>query len=88
MGSQRQLRANVGGGGVDQRGEVKPAVGVDTPTLMRPAEAAAVFGVNPKTVSRWARAGHLRSVRTPGGHTRIYAVDVRALAAHKTEEPQ
>jgi len=26
--------------------------------------------VDPKTVTRWARAGKLSSVRTPGGHRR------------------
>jgi excisionase family DNA binding protein len=53
--------------------------------LLKPGEVAAIFGVNAKTVARWARDGHLRSLRTPGGHMRIYAEDVRALAARSTE---
>jgi excisionase family DNA binding protein len=52
--------------------------------LMRPAEVAAVFGVTTRTVGRWGRRGVLRVVRTPGGHTRFYAEDVRALALQAT----
>ena len=57
----------------------------DETMLLKPGEVAAIFGVNAKTVARWARDGHLRSLRTPGGHMRIYAEDVRALAARSTE---
>jgi excisionase family DNA binding protein len=60
-------------------------VGADETTLLKPGEVAAIFGVNAKTVARWARDGHLRSLRTPGGHTRIYAEDVRALVARNAE---
>lgn len=49
------------------------------PTLFRPGEVAAMFGVNAKTVARWAKEGRIRCIRTPGGHMRIYAEDVRAL---------
>ena len=49
------------------------------PTLLRPGEVAVMFGVNAKTVARWAKEGRIRSIRTPGGHMRIYAEDVRAL---------
>jgi excisionase family DNA binding protein len=49
------------------------------PTLLRPGEVAAMFGVNAKTVARWANEGRIRCIRTPGGHMRIYAEDVRAL---------
>jgi len=49
------------------------------PTLLRPGEVAAMFGVNAKTVARWAKEGRIRCIRTPGGHMRIYAEDVRAL---------
>jgi excisionase family DNA binding protein len=44
--------------------------------LLTPAEVAAMFRVDPKTVTRWARAGKLQSVRTLGGHRRYYAADV------------
>lgn len=44
--------------------------------LMRPAEVAALFGVNPKTITRWARGGKLPSIRTRGGHRRFAAEDI------------
>jgi excisionase family DNA binding protein len=39
--------------------------------LLTPAEVAAVFKVNPKTVTRWVAAGRLEATKTPGGHSRI-----------------
>lgn len=47
--------------------------------LLLPYEVARMFRVDPKTVSRWARAGRIRSLRTPGGHRRLYESDIRAL---------
>jgi hypothetical protein len=38
-----------------------------------------MFRVDPKTVTRWAKAGKLSSVRTLGGHRRYLASEVRAL---------
>jgi excisionase family DNA binding protein len=48
---------------------------------MTPAEVAALFGVNPKTVQRWAKTGRLSSIKTPGGHRRYRAAEVYALLA-------
>jgi excisionase family DNA binding protein len=45
--------------------------------LLTPAEVAAMFRVNPKTVTRWARAGRISAVRTLGGHRRFHAVEIR-----------
>lgn len=47
--------------------------------LMLPAEVARLFGVARKTVERWADVGLLQVVRTPGGHRRYIAADVRRL---------
>lgn len=47
--------------------------------LLTPKEVAALFRVDPKTVGRWANAGRLDSVRTPGGHRRFRESEVRAL---------
>lgn len=47
--------------------------------LMTPAEVAALFRVDPKTVTRWAVAGKLRSMRTLGGHRRYSAAEVNEL---------
>ena len=45
--------------------------------LLTPAEVAALFRVNPKTVSRWAQTGKLSSIRTLGGHRRYRLAEVR-----------
>lgn len=47
--------------------------------LMTPGEVAAVFRVDPKTVTRWATAGRIGSIRTPGGHRRFRESEVKAL---------
>jgi excisionase family DNA binding protein len=52
---------------------------VDTAPLLTPAEVATMFRVDPKTVTRWAKAGKLTSVRTLGGHRRYPETEVRAL---------
>jgi excisionase family DNA binding protein len=51
----------------------------DGETLLTPAEVAALFRVDPKTVTRWAKAGKLQSIRTLGGHRRYRASEVHAL---------
>ena len=53
--------------------------------LLTPGEVAALFRVDPKTVSRWAAAKRITSIRTPGGHRRFRESDVRALL--RGEEP-
>ena len=49
--------------------------------LLTPAEVAAMFRVDPKTVTRWAKAGKLSSIRTLGGHRRYRASEVARLRA-------
>jgi excisionase family DNA binding protein len=51
----------------------------DAERLLTPAEVAAMFRVDPKTVTRWARDGRLTSVRTLGGHRRYRESEVLAL---------
>lgn len=53
--------------------------------LMTPDEVAKLFRVDPKTVTRWAGAGRVRSVRTPGGHRRFRREEVARLL-RETEE--
>ena len=53
----------------------------ETETLLTPAEVAAMFRVDPKTVTRWAKAGKLTSIRTLGGHRRYRESEVRSLLA-------
>jgi excisionase family DNA binding protein len=58
--------------------------------LLTPAEVAALFRVDPKTVTRWAKAGKLSSIRTLGGHRRYRASEVQALLeqTQPTQPPQ
>jgi len=51
----------------------------DQGRLLTPGEVAAMFRVDPKTVTRWAAAGRIGSIRTPGGHRRFRETEVRAL---------
>ena len=51
----------------------------DQETLLTPSEVAALFRVDPKTVTRWAKAGKLTSIRTLGGHRRYKESEVTAL---------
>ena len=47
--------------------------------LLTPSEVANLFRVDPKTVTRWAKAGKLTSIRTLGGHRRYRESEVKAL---------
>jgi excisionase family DNA binding protein len=47
--------------------------------LLTPSEVANLFRVDPKTVTRWAKAGKLASIRTLGGHRRYKESEVKAL---------
>jgi excisionase family DNA binding protein len=54
--------------------------------LLTPGEVAALFRVDPKTVTRWASAGRIGSIRTPGGHRRFRESEVRSMLADLTSE--
>jgi excisionase family DNA binding protein len=54
-----------------------PLQGHDDDALLTPSEVAAMFRVNPKTVTRWARAGKISAIRTLGGHRRFKASEIR-----------
>jgi excisionase family DNA binding protein len=59
-------------------------------TLLRTADVATLFQVSERTVAEWARRGRIPSVRTPGGHRRYPASQVRQLLAeggHEAMEP-
>lgn len=47
--------------------------------LLTPGEVAAVMRVDPKTVTRWASARRVASIRTPGGHRRFRVGDLRKM---------
>jgi excisionase family DNA binding protein len=50
------------------------------PAFLSRTEVARLFGVSPSTVTRWARTGVLKAVRTPGGHYRFRAEQTRRAA--------
>ena len=47
--------------------------------LLTPSEVAALFRVDPKTVTRWAKAGKLTSIKTLGGPRRYKESEVKSL---------
>ena len=55
--------------------------------LLTPGEVALRFRVDPKTVTRWASAGRIGSIRTPGGHRRFRESEVHGLLADLTVRP-
>lgn len=58
----------------------------DHETLLTPAEVASLFRVDPKTVTRWAKAGKLTAVRTLGGHRRYRKSEVQSLLDSDTRK--
>jgi excisionase family DNA binding protein len=60
-----------------RRGYRPPPASQDS--LLTPGEVAVKFRVDPKTVTRWAAAGRIGSIRTPGGHRRFRASEVQFL---------
>src|SRR6476661_4639838 len=54
--------------------------------LLTPSEVAALFRVNPKTVTRWARAGKLTAIRTLGGHRRFRVSEIRRCLEEMSQE--
>ena len=53
--------------------------------LLTPAEVAKLFRVDPKTVTRWAKAGKLTAIRTLGGHRRYRQSEVHNLLNAKPQ---
>jgi excisionase family DNA binding protein len=81
-------RAPVDASGEDRAGgdvvELLDAVSIPAPDpdeLLTPGQAARLFGVDPKTVGRWADAGRLAATRTLGGHRRYRRGDLDVLLA-------
>ena len=47
--------------------------------LLTTSEVARLFRVDSKTVMRWAKAGQVKSIRTPGGHWRFPSGEIFTL---------
>lgn len=60
--------------------------GVEPETLLTPAEVAGMFRVDPKTVTRWAKAGKISAIRTLGGHRRYRESEILALLGDNSAE--
>ena len=66
---------------LDNEGALVNTRPTESEPLLTPAEVAAMFRVDPKTVTRWAKAGKLSSIRTLGGHRWYRESEVRELLA-------
>ncbi len=53
--------------------------------LLTSGEVASLFRVDPKTVARWAKAGKIASITTPGGRKRFRESEVRRLLGENSE---
>ena len=58
---------------------VNPADPNSVPDPCEPSDVATLFGVDPKTVTRWAVDGKIPYFRTLGGHRRYHRDEVLAL---------
>lgn len=54
--------------------------------LLPPSKAAAAIGVDPKTLTRWQRAGKVRTEKTIGGHRRYRLSELREDVAKARAE--
>src|SRR4051812_48338690 len=61
------------------RRQLMNAHATESEALLTPSEVATLLRVDPKTVTRWAKAGKLSSIRTLGGHRRYRESEVRSL---------
>ena len=52
--------------------------------LLTRSEVAAIFRVDPKTVTKWAKSGRLSCIRTIGGHRRYRQAEINALIEQAT----
>lgn len=51
----------------------------EMPALLLPSQVAELFGVNVKTVSKWANQGRISCIQTLGKHRRYSKEEVRLL---------
>jgi excisionase family DNA binding protein len=59
----------------------EPQKNAEHDELLTPSEVAAMFRVNPKTVTRWARSGKISAIRTLGGHRRFHKSEITRILA-------
>jgi len=61
------------------RSQLMSNINRESEVLLTPSEVASLFRVDPKTVTRWAKAGKLTAIRTLGGHRRYRQTEVLGL---------
>ena len=57
------------------------------PSLLSPDRVAKIYGVDIKTVGRWADSGRFTIVRTPGGHRRFIEDEILEQIDKSTTRP-
>ena len=70
----------------DQSRYDRPRLIGEVDPLLTPGEVAAIFRVDPKAVTRWAKAGRLTSIRTSGGRRRYRESEVLRLLQEDSRE--
>ncbi len=63
-----------------------PAVAPEDRLLTR-AEVAALLRAHPRTVTRWAKAGKLTVIRTPGNQRRYREAEIQAILRGEETTP-
>ena len=61
--------------------------GARTRRLLTSSEVAALFGVDRKTVTVWAKRGRLPAIRTPGGQHRFPADEIQRILREAGASP-
>lgn len=58
--------------------------------LLKPAEAARLFGVRPSALARWSREGRISAIYTPGAHRRYSRAELTGILREREspEEPE
>lgn len=59
----------------------RPAAAEGERAYLSRSEVARLFGVSASSITRWARTGLIKAIRTPGGHYRFPAEETRRAAA-------
>lgn len=80
-------RRHIPGDGNGGRLPPDPMTDKETGPFLARGDVARLFGVSVSTVTRWARLGMLRVLRTPGGHYRFPAEETRLAALTASAAP-
>jgi len=70
----------------DRQSIYKRLAKMDDAALLTPAEVAEIMRVDPKTVTRWAAADRIESIKTLGGHRRYKAGTLKKLVLTEASE--